>query len=274
MGWEGKTLGEICAQIKDPARNGDRSLATLVEHIGEDHLVGWAWAPGPGRQARARHAERGRRARCGVGADRGGLPQTISHNRRDGHAGLWDRDRAASARSCRLRSFLGRKRPLARGTCRTISRRSSAPRRRPRPRSAPRTSLRSTRPCSSSTENAGADLQEKHLGRAPGHPRAIFRRRRTLHPLSPRSWRPSRRRRFRSSISCSSPSATARWRCRKWSCPISTARTTRRGAARSPPTAAECNPPSTGSMRRPCATTGSRSAARSLRTTSPSWTRS
>ncbi len=50
MGWESKTLGEICAQIKDPARNGNRSLATLVEHIGEDHLVGWAWAPGPGRK--------------------------------------------------------------------------------------------------------------------------------------------------------------------------------------------------------------------------------
>jgi hypothetical protein len=49
MAWEGKTLGEICAQIKDPAQNGDRSLETLVEHIGEDHLVGWAWAPGSGR---------------------------------------------------------------------------------------------------------------------------------------------------------------------------------------------------------------------------------
>ena len=50
MGWEGKTLGEICAQIKDPAQNGGRSLATLVEHIGTDHLVGWAWAPGSGRK--------------------------------------------------------------------------------------------------------------------------------------------------------------------------------------------------------------------------------
>jgi len=50
MGWEGKTFGEICAQIKDPARNGNRSLDALIEHIGEDHLVGWAWAPGPGRQ--------------------------------------------------------------------------------------------------------------------------------------------------------------------------------------------------------------------------------
>jgi hypothetical protein len=51
MAWEGKTLSQICAQIKDPAQNGGRSLETLVEHIGEDHLVGWAWAPGPGRQS-------------------------------------------------------------------------------------------------------------------------------------------------------------------------------------------------------------------------------
>ncbi len=51
MGWEGKTLGAICAQIKDPARNGNRTLETLVEHIGEDSLVGWAWTPGSGREA-------------------------------------------------------------------------------------------------------------------------------------------------------------------------------------------------------------------------------
>ena len=49
MAWQGKTLGEICAQLKDPARNGNRSLETLIEHIGDDHLVGWAWAPGYGR---------------------------------------------------------------------------------------------------------------------------------------------------------------------------------------------------------------------------------
>jgi cytochrome c5 len=51
MGWEGKTLGEICAQIKDPARNGNRKPEALIEHIGEDHLVGWAWAPGSGRKS-------------------------------------------------------------------------------------------------------------------------------------------------------------------------------------------------------------------------------
>jgi hypothetical protein len=50
MAWEGKTLAEICTQIKDPARNGGRSLEALVEHIGTDHLVGWAWSPGFGRR--------------------------------------------------------------------------------------------------------------------------------------------------------------------------------------------------------------------------------
>ena len=49
MGWEHRTLGEICAQLKDPARNGGRSLDDLVHHIGEDTLVGWAWLPGYGR---------------------------------------------------------------------------------------------------------------------------------------------------------------------------------------------------------------------------------
>lgn len=50
MAWEGKTLGEICTQIKDPKRNGGRSLEELVHHIATDTLVGWAWSPGFGRQ--------------------------------------------------------------------------------------------------------------------------------------------------------------------------------------------------------------------------------
>ena len=50
MAWEGKTLSEICLQIKDPARNGNRPLQELIHHIGSDTLVGWAWAPGFGRQ--------------------------------------------------------------------------------------------------------------------------------------------------------------------------------------------------------------------------------
>jgi hypothetical protein len=50
MAWGGRTLRQICEQIKDPARNGNRSLQELVHHIGTDTLVGWAWAPGYGRQ--------------------------------------------------------------------------------------------------------------------------------------------------------------------------------------------------------------------------------
>ena len=59
MAWEGKSLREICGQIKDPARNGGRSLEEIAHHIGTDSLVGWAWAPGfdrqpaPGTQAEA-----------------------------------------------------------------------------------------------------------------------------------------------------------------------------------------------------------------------------
>jgi hypothetical protein len=49
MAWEGRSLGQICEQIKDRARNGDRDMAALLHHLGEDTLVGWAWAPGVGR---------------------------------------------------------------------------------------------------------------------------------------------------------------------------------------------------------------------------------
>lgn len=49
MAWEGRTLGEICLQLKDPARNGGRKVEELIHHIGTDTLVGWAWKPGYGR---------------------------------------------------------------------------------------------------------------------------------------------------------------------------------------------------------------------------------
>lgn len=50
MGWQGKSLAEICAQLKDPRRNGGRSLEKIQEHMGRDTLVGWAWHPGEGRE--------------------------------------------------------------------------------------------------------------------------------------------------------------------------------------------------------------------------------
>lgn len=49
MAWQGKSLGAICAQIRDPSRNGGRGLAQLHDHMANDHLVGWAWNPGAGR---------------------------------------------------------------------------------------------------------------------------------------------------------------------------------------------------------------------------------
>jgi hypothetical protein len=69
MAWEGKTISQICAQIKDPARNGNRSLNGLVEHIGTDPLVGWAWAPGFGRTpAPGTQQEAGALAKAWVGS--------------------------------------------------------------------------------------------------------------------------------------------------------------------------------------------------------------
>jgi cytochrome c5 len=50
MAWAGKTLGEICAQIKDPKRNGGKSMEQLIEHMSDDTLVGWGWAPGGNRE--------------------------------------------------------------------------------------------------------------------------------------------------------------------------------------------------------------------------------
>lgn len=50
MAWEGLTLNEICEQIKDPERNGGRTLADIVEHVTEDALVGWGWEPGADRR--------------------------------------------------------------------------------------------------------------------------------------------------------------------------------------------------------------------------------
>ena len=51
MAWIGKSLGQICEQIKDRKRNGDKSLEQIVEHMAHDELVGWGWRPGPGRTA-------------------------------------------------------------------------------------------------------------------------------------------------------------------------------------------------------------------------------
>lgn len=46
MVFEGLTVRALCEQLKDPARNGKRSLAALHDHVAHDALVLWGWAPG------------------------------------------------------------------------------------------------------------------------------------------------------------------------------------------------------------------------------------
>jgi hypothetical protein len=49
MAWAGRSAHAICAQLKDPARNGGRTLSEIATHVAHDPLVGWAWSPGGGR---------------------------------------------------------------------------------------------------------------------------------------------------------------------------------------------------------------------------------
>ena len=57
MAWAGRSLGEICRQIKDWTQSDGRQMADLLKHVSQDDLVGWAWKPGgkrtpaPGTQA-------------------------------------------------------------------------------------------------------------------------------------------------------------------------------------------------------------------------------
>lgn len=50
MLWEGLNKAQICAQLKDPQRNGGRKTAeAVIEHMKADPLVLWAWNPGADR---------------------------------------------------------------------------------------------------------------------------------------------------------------------------------------------------------------------------------
>lgn len=57
MVWFGKSSAEICGQIKDPARNGGRTLGDIANHVRDDKLVAWGWQPGPGREPAPGSAE-------------------------------------------------------------------------------------------------------------------------------------------------------------------------------------------------------------------------
>ncbi|TWB08730.1 hypothetical protein FBZ99_11836 [Rhizobium sp. ERR 1071] len=49
MAWQGKTLGDICRQLLDPARS-HMTRDELLHHMAQDELVGWAWHPGANRK--------------------------------------------------------------------------------------------------------------------------------------------------------------------------------------------------------------------------------
>ncbi len=48
--WFGKTSDEICAQLRDPARNDGRTFLEIADHLGHDVILHWAWTPGGGRE--------------------------------------------------------------------------------------------------------------------------------------------------------------------------------------------------------------------------------
>lgn len=50
MAWVGLSPAALCAQLKDPARNGGKTLAQLQEHVAHDPLVAWGWTPGADRE--------------------------------------------------------------------------------------------------------------------------------------------------------------------------------------------------------------------------------
>jgi hypothetical protein len=51
MDWSGLSDQQLCQMLKDPKRNGNRSLSALVDHMANDLLVRWGWEPGAGRTA-------------------------------------------------------------------------------------------------------------------------------------------------------------------------------------------------------------------------------
>jgi len=53
MGWEGLSDSELCRNLLDPTRNGGRSGAGVLDHLGTN-LVRWAWSPGITRTGTAR----------------------------------------------------------------------------------------------------------------------------------------------------------------------------------------------------------------------------
>jgi len=46
MVFQNMPVTALCEQLKNPEKNGHRSLAQLLDHVSNDALVKWGWAPG------------------------------------------------------------------------------------------------------------------------------------------------------------------------------------------------------------------------------------
>ena len=49
MVFQGRSISQLCEQLKDPKQNGNKSLEQLREHFKSEPLVKWGFEPGPGR---------------------------------------------------------------------------------------------------------------------------------------------------------------------------------------------------------------------------------
>jgi hypothetical protein len=50
MAWVGLSPRALCQQLKDPKRNGGKTLQQIVDHSAHDELVAWGWKPGADRK--------------------------------------------------------------------------------------------------------------------------------------------------------------------------------------------------------------------------------
>lgn len=48
--WFGRSSDEICAQLRDPERNGGRDYLEIAGHLDHDLILHWAWSPGGERE--------------------------------------------------------------------------------------------------------------------------------------------------------------------------------------------------------------------------------
>jgi hypothetical protein len=64
MVFEGLSPADLARTLKDPKRNGGKTLAEVLHHVEKDSLVLWGWSPGDGRTVPPlEHAEFARRFR-------------------------------------------------------------------------------------------------------------------------------------------------------------------------------------------------------------------